>query len=140
MKIFSGKKGVSPIIATVLLIAFAVSLGAVVMNWGKTISEKEEVSDSLKWYLGSNIENVCYDDNSIIFNIKGDPVTNIKATALVARGNDQDFVSPTPVEIPPEGQVNKITVPFDISKYGALNQIIFYAIDTAITREKPARC
>ncbi|MBI4738325.1 hypothetical protein HY772_01970 [Candidatus Woesearchaeota archaeon] len=29
------KKGVSPLIATVLLIAFAVALGAVVMNWGR---------------------------------------------------------------------------------------------------------
>ncbi len=33
--IFAGKKGVSPLIATVLLIAFAVALGAVIMNWGK---------------------------------------------------------------------------------------------------------
>lgn len=32
---FSSKKGISPLIATVLLIAFAVALGAVVMNWGK---------------------------------------------------------------------------------------------------------
>ena len=31
------KKGVSPLIATVLLIAFAVALGAVVMNWGRNI-------------------------------------------------------------------------------------------------------
>jgi flagellin-like protein len=29
------KKGVSPLIATVLLIAFAVALGAIVMNWGR---------------------------------------------------------------------------------------------------------
>lgn len=29
------KRGVSPLIATVLLIAFAVALGAVVMNWGR---------------------------------------------------------------------------------------------------------
>lgn len=29
------KRGISPLIATVLLIAFAVALGAVVMNWGK---------------------------------------------------------------------------------------------------------
>ena len=28
------KKGVSPLVATVLLIAFSVALGAVVMNWG----------------------------------------------------------------------------------------------------------
>lgn len=36
MKI-KNKKGVSPLIATVLLIAFAVALGAVVMNWGRNI-------------------------------------------------------------------------------------------------------
>ena len=33
-KIFKTKKGVSPLIATILLIAFAVALGSVVMNWG----------------------------------------------------------------------------------------------------------
>ena len=32
--IFCSKKGVSPLIATILLIAFAVALGSVVMNWG----------------------------------------------------------------------------------------------------------
>ena len=30
------KKAVSPLIATVLLIAFAVALGAIVMNWGES--------------------------------------------------------------------------------------------------------
>ena len=34
------KKGVSPLIATVLLIAFAVALGAVVMNWGSTFTKQ----------------------------------------------------------------------------------------------------
>ena len=32
--IFKSKKGVSPLIATILLIAFAVALGSVIMNWG----------------------------------------------------------------------------------------------------------
>jgi flagellin-like protein len=36
-KNFWQKKGVSPLIATVLLISFAVALGAVVMNWGRSI-------------------------------------------------------------------------------------------------------
>jgi flagellin-like protein len=31
------KRGVSPLIATVLLISFAVALGAVVMNWGRSL-------------------------------------------------------------------------------------------------------
>ncbi len=40
MNIFKNKKGVSPLIATVLLIAFTVALGAVVMNWGRTYVEE----------------------------------------------------------------------------------------------------
>ncbi|MBI2550038.1 hypothetical protein HYV83_02555 [Candidatus Woesearchaeota archaeon] len=35
-----GKRGVSPLIATVLLIAFAVALGAVVMNWGRSFVQQ----------------------------------------------------------------------------------------------------
>jgi flagellin-like protein len=34
-RLFGRKNAVSPLIATVLLIAFAVALGAVVMNWGR---------------------------------------------------------------------------------------------------------
>ncbi len=33
---FRNKRGVSPLIATVLLIAFAVALGAIVMSWGRS--------------------------------------------------------------------------------------------------------
>ena len=35
--IIKSKKGVSPLIATILLIAFAVALGSVVMNWGLSL-------------------------------------------------------------------------------------------------------
>ena len=38
MTIFKSKKGVSPLIATILLIAFAVALGSVVMNWGLNLN------------------------------------------------------------------------------------------------------
>lgn len=38
LNVFSSKKGVSPLIATVLLIAFAVALGSVVMNWGLNLN------------------------------------------------------------------------------------------------------
>src|SRR3989338_1751252 len=36
MKMFN-KRGVSPLIATVLLISFAVALGSVVLNWGRNL-------------------------------------------------------------------------------------------------------
>ena len=37
-KILNSKKGVSPLIATILLIAFAVALGSVIMNWGLNLN------------------------------------------------------------------------------------------------------
>ncbi|MBA3064177.1 hypothetical protein FP803_01940, partial [Candidatus Woesearchaeota archaeon] len=37
LKISKNKKAVSPLIATILLIAFAVALGAVVMSWGRSV-------------------------------------------------------------------------------------------------------
>lgn len=43
MKFLQQKKGISPLVATILLIAFSVLLGAVVMSWGESyIEEKAE--------------------------------------------------------------------------------------------------
>ena len=37
-KLLGSRHGVSPLIATILLIAFAVALGSVIMNWGLSLS------------------------------------------------------------------------------------------------------
>lgn len=37
---FEGRRGISPLVATVLLIAFSVALGAVVMSWGESYIEQ----------------------------------------------------------------------------------------------------
>ncbi len=72
---FRSKRGVSPLIATVLLIAFAVALGAVVMNWGRTYVEDtaslaREKSDTeiqcssdvqLSFLKVRGIKRVCYE-------------------------------------------------------------------------------
>jgi len=47
-KIIKNKKGVSPMIATILLIAFAVALGAVVMSWGRNVDLSVETQTSEK--------------------------------------------------------------------------------------------
>ncbi|MBS3109902.1 hypothetical protein J4227_05220 [Candidatus Woesearchaeota archaeon] len=88
---FFGRRGVSPLIATVVLIGFAVSLGAVIMSWGKTIFEEEPTVEippeqsNLVWYMGSNIENVCYSGESIKMTLKSDPKINIKSIFVAAR-------------------------------------------------------
>lgn len=43
------KKGISPLFATILLIAFSVALGAVVMSWGESyIAEKAEFAKGVQ--------------------------------------------------------------------------------------------
>ncbi|MBW3004163.1 hypothetical protein KY337_06420 [Candidatus Woesearchaeota archaeon] len=37
---FKSKRGISPLVATILLIGFAVALGGVVMSWGQNIVEE----------------------------------------------------------------------------------------------------
>lgn len=73
------KKGVSPLIATVLLIAFAVSLGAVVMNWGRGYVEAtaenaetqsaEKISCSMDTSIGivqvGNKQKLCIDNETV---------------------------------------------------------------------------
>lgn len=72
------KKGMSPLIATVLLIAFAVALGAMIMNWSTDVEEPDkgpvtqstpcsDVSIELNEVFGKKI--FCYQDESIRFNI-----------------------------------------------------------------------
>lgn len=52
------KSGVSPLIATVLLIAFAVALGAVVMNWGRSFVQQQtaEAEKTTQTKLGCSLK------------------------------------------------------------------------------------
>src|SRR3989344_5283518 len=60
---FSSKKGVSPLIATILLIAFAVALGTVIMNWGLSLgSSSDDPCAKVALELKKMVDNgeVCY--------------------------------------------------------------------------------
>ena len=82
-RMFRSRKAVSPLIATVLLIAFAVALGAVVMNWGRgyvedTANIARERSDievtcasevNLKIVTIDSVPQICHNDtdNKTVF-------------------------------------------------------------------------
>lgn len=133
-------------IATVILIGFAVSIGAVVMSWGKTAFQKveekknQDETGNLAWYLGSNIENVCYNDNAISLRVKGTPKLNIKSIFVAAKGQG-DFIATDKIEIPQSEQdIIDVKVPYDKNKYGEISELILGAVDTALITNSPARC
>lgn len=73
---FNNKRGISPLFATILLIAFSVALGAVVMSWGE--SYIEEKADFAK-----GVQEVSRGCDSVYFSI-----LQIKATPQICYRGD----------------------------------------------------
>jgi flagellin-like protein len=63
-----GKRGMSPLIATVLLMAFAVALGGMIMNWSIDHGSKGDCGN-IKLQVGR----LCGQDGKIILSIRNDP-------------------------------------------------------------------
>lgn len=104
--IFKNKQGISPLIATVLLIAFAVALGAVVMNWGKNYVTQTAMSaqqsgqakqkctnTNMKFVVVSGVPQVCYEGNltnptEIKFTIKNQAAHEVLDVEVSVLGED----------------------------------------------------
>ena len=70
------KKGISPLVATVLLVAFSVALGALVMSWGQDyIEEKAEFVQGIQ-----EVKSGCDVANLNVIKIGGIPQVCIKDT------------------------------------------------------------
>jgi flagellin-like protein len=85
--IFTNKRGISPLVATILLIAFAVSIGALIMNW----SSSAESSSALTGEGGcSDIEisilDSCQTDTEISLSLKNNGNSAIEAIILRSSG------------------------------------------------------
>ena len=121
----ASKVTISPLIATVLLIAFSFALGAVVLSWGESFVEAraEFVNDPNEVTAGCNgvqlqlvnINNVpygCFTDQSIEFILdnQGERVTGLQAK-IISRETIQvlENVIDTPV-LP--GDTKRITIPY----------------------------
>ncbi len=141
MRFTVSKKGVSPLISTVLLIAFAVALGAIVMNWGSTyvkgqtaISEKSSDEDiacsrdvSLEIVKVDGINKICYNDAQDLIQavLQNNGRKKIDSILVNIVGN---------LSVPPTqmmnitldvGYVAQTNVTYDNATYGYIRKIIY---------------
>jgi len=79
-KIVLGKKAISPLVATVLLIAFSVALGAVVMSWGENY-----IKDRAQFVSGKS-------------EISG-PCENVAVSPIIAQGRPQACMRGSAIEL-----------------------------------------
>ncbi len=146
------RKAVSPLIATVLLIAFAIALGAIVMNWGKSWVEEEMQSGQEEFYASKecdrdiqlgiksigNRPQLCYNHSGtsltidfMIYNGGPRTVEGIRVIAYGSLGESNETSSSDGIEstaISPGG-ILKSTATFtvDNSTFGTLAQVEFVA-------------
>ena len=134
--IFISKKGVSPLIATILLIAFAVALGSVVMNWGLNLNLGK--SPDLCYNVGIKIREissaeVCYGGigqngyvNFIIDNVGETDITGLAILIVGDKGKtrlfDLDNILIRKREL---FNKNDKEVSYDFNLYGDIKQVQF---------------
>ncbi|MBN1175512.1 hypothetical protein JXA48_02630 [Candidatus Woesearchaeota archaeon] len=82
--LFSSKKAMSPLIATVLLIAFAVALGAMIMNWSAdaVVDNSVDLATACASVKIQNNGNICYADGKLTFNVKNVGKARINAVRI----------------------------------------------------------
>lgn len=91
---FQSKKGMSPLIATVLLIAFAVAMGAMIMNWSAGIEAGDDPSSMACDKISiSTDKGACYASNKLSFKLTNDGVDRVYGVKLssLADGNAIDI-------------------------------------------------
>ena len=80
------KRGISPIIATLLLISFAVAFGDVIMSFGRAQVELEAqcpINVGLKLAVVGGVEEVCYNAAKKDFSFTIENGVNIKVEGLI---------------------------------------------------------
>ena len=154
-KFFKSKRGISPLIATVLLIAFAVALGAVVMNWGKSYVEDttknvEETSDrkldcslSVKMAVHqiSGANKICFDGDEdvlevILKNSGTEDIAGIQST-IIGVDNIVDYDNNVSIK---SAGLYKLKLSYDPDENGAIEQVVFHPKITVTGTSIPAVC
>ena len=147
---FFDKRGVSPLIATVLLISFAVALGSVVLNWGRNldISKPGDVCAGVSIKI-RNINNAdaCYagsgQDGYINFIIDNDGNRDIDGLGIWVSGEKGTYLldfNDISIKAGELLDVKDQSVKHDFDAYGNIKNIQFFPkIKTADALEICAR-
>jgi len=157
VRFLGSKRAVSPLIATVLLIAFAVALGAVVMNWGKTYVETTAEQVGQKSSTDINCEmntdltlkmlrgdpQICYNNGSnmiINFMLENKGSIDIEKLQMTVIGNKEVFSETIQNSKIITGGTRKISRNYTYSEYGDIDVIEFTPLIKTEGSTQPVLC
>lgn len=130
------KKGVSPLIATILLIAFAVALGSVVMNWGLNLNPGRAVDKCANVAIkirSSSTGEVCYGGfgsngyiNFIIDNLGNTDLSGLSIWIIGDKGKTRLFdLDNIIIKKGVLYDKKDKEISYDFSMYGTITQVQF---------------
>ncbi len=130
--LFRSKRAMSPLVATVLLIAFAVALGAMIMNWSDSVTALGSPDCS-----GINLiinPYICYAQNLLRISVQntGETVEALTFRAVDVNNNEVEFKHNARVV---SGEVFSKDYPFQMS---AMTKV--EVIPSIIYQEKVTKC
>jgi len=135
---FFNKRGVSPLIATVLLISFAVALGSVVLQWGKSlpISNLGDICSGVAMKIRSvNGAEVCYSGsgqdayiNFILDNNGEIDIEGLQIHMLGEKGIKTSNFDDFSIKKGNLLDINDNSVKYDFNANGDLNRVKFNPI------------
>lgn len=110
-----GKRGMSPLIATVLLMAFAVALGGMIMNW--SIDAGSQSGECSK--IAVSVQHFCATENGILLTLRNNresiELQGIKVSLLEA--NIESVLSIRDSGLQPGQPLENVQLPAAISPY-----------------------
>ena len=121
-----GKKGMSPLIATILLMAFAVALGAVIMNWSAKLPEEGADCSSIRLQAQS----FCIANGELQIELRNRGESTVSSIALT--------ISDPPIDIPTleirnsrlaRGATLDTSIPFSFSENAQVGVIPFLEVN-----------
>ncbi len=140
------KKGISPLLATVLLLIFAVGLGVIVMNWGRAQVEaasKCAVDTGLSIVKLNNIPEICYagkgENGYVHFIVENGPSVDLEGLQLRIIGTENVYNLEIKESIPKGNSLLK-DISYDFDEFGDIRQIKITPKIMLYPEEKPILC
>ena len=140
------KKGVSPLISTVILIIMAMGIGVLVMNWGRAqIEANAKCTLDTEWSIVelNNVPQICFSGTEtgfVKFLVENGPNTNIEAIQLTAIGSKSPYNTLLLDSGIEKGFTLQKVVPYDFNTFGDIKKIKLIPRIVIFANDPPLLC
>lgn len=142
-----GKRGISPLLATVLLLVLAVGLGIVVMNWGRASLEAKaqcSVNLGMRVVEVEGLSQICYSgsgaDGKISFIVENGANADVSQLQLRIIGSKRVYVSDLADSSIARNYPLMKTIPYNFDLFGEIKQIKLTPKVVLFPNEPPLVC